>query len=205
LTDIHKTFVGVRALRGVHFEIRLGEVHALLGENGAGKSTLIKIMAGVHRPDSGRLFFEGKPVELDSPRDAQQLGIDTIYQELSLYPELTIAENIFMGHAPYRRVGPLRVMDWEAMSRRAHEILAELDVHDLDVGRKVGTLSVGNRQRVEIAKALSLNAKLLIMDEPTAALGETDVEQLFRITRLLRARRRNHLHLAQAQRGVRAR
>jgi len=188
LTDIHKTFVGVRALRSVDFEVRPGEVHALLGENGAGKSTLIKIMAGVHKPDRGQLFFEGKQVVLETPRDAQRLGIDTIYQELSLYPELTVAENIFMGHAPRHRLGPLRVIDWETVFRRAQEILAELDVHDLDVRRKVGMLSVGNRQRVEIAKALSLNAKLLIMDEPTAALGETDVEQLFRITRLLRAR-----------------
>ncbi len=154
LTDIQKTFVGVRALWGVDFDVRPGEVHALLGENGAGKSTLIKIMAGVHKPDSGQLFFEGQPVEFENPRDAQQRGIDTIYQELSLYPELTIAENIFIGHAPFRRFGVLRVMDWETIFRRAQEILADLEVRDLDVRRKVGTLSVGNRQRVEIAKAL---------------------------------------------------
>ena len=188
LTDICKSFVGVRALQGVDFEVRRGEVHALLGENGAGKSTLIKIMAGVHRPDSGRLFFEGEPVTFATPRDAQKLGIDTIYQELSLYPELSVAENIFMGHAPRRRFGPVEVLDWETMFRRAEEILADLEVRGLDVRRKVGTLSVGNRQRVEIAKALSLDAKLLIMDEPTAALGEADVAQLFRITRLLRSR-----------------
>ncbi len=188
LTGVHKSFAGVQALRGVDFEVRPGEVHALLGENGAGKSTLIKTIAGVHRPDLGELFWEGQPVTLNNPKDAQRLGIDTIYQELSLYPELTVAENIFMGHAPRRRVGPFRVMDWEAMFRRARELLTDLDAGDLDVRRKVGTLSVGNRQRVEIAKALSLNAKLLIMDEPTAALTETDVEQLFRITRLLRER-----------------
>ncbi len=188
LTGVHKSFAGVQALRGVDFEVRPGEVHALLGENGAGKSTLIKTIAGVHKPDLGELFWEGQPVTLNNPRDAQRLGIDTIYQELSLYPELTVAENIFMGHAPRRRVGPFRVMDWEAMFRRAQGLLTDLDAADLDVRRKVGTLSVGNRQRVEIAKALSLNAKLLIMDEPTAALTETDVEQLFRITRLLRER-----------------
>ena len=188
LTDIYKSFVGVRALQGVDFEVRRGEVHALLGENGAGKSTLIKIMAGVHRPDSGQLFFGGKPVKFGNPRDAQNLGIDTIYQELSLYPELSVAENIFMGHAPRRRFGPVEVIDWETMFRRAEEILTDLEVRGLDVRRKVGTLSVGNRQRVEIAKALSLDAKLLIMDEPTAALGEADVAQLFRITRLLRSR-----------------
>jgi rhamnose transport system ATP-binding protein len=188
LKGIHKRFPGVHALRGVDFEVLPGEIHALLGENGAGKSTLIKIMAGVHTPDEGELKFAGQTTTFANPRDAQAKGIDVIYQELSLYPELTVAENIFMGHAPYRRAGLFKMMDWQTMNRRAKELLAELDVHDLDVTRKVGSLNVGNRQRVEIAKALSLDAKLLIMDEPTAALTETDVEQLFRITRLLKKR-----------------
>jgi rhamnose transport system ATP-binding protein len=188
LKGIHKRFPGVHALRGVDFEVFSGEIHALLGENGAGKSTLIKIMAGVHKPDEGELTYAGQKVEFVSPKDAQARGIDVIYQELSLYPELTVAENIFMGHAPYLRAGLFRMMDWQTMNRRAKELLAELDVHDLDVTRKVGSLNVGNRQRVEIAKALSLEAKLLIMDEPTAALTETDVEHLFRITRLLKKR-----------------
>ena len=188
LVGIRKSFAGVQALRGVDFEVRPGEVHALLGENGAGKSTLIKTIAGVHQPDEGELRFEGQVVRFSTPRDAQKLGINTIYQELSLYPELTVAENIFMGHAPYRRVGPVSVMDWDTMFRRAQELLAELDVYNLDVRGKVGALSIGNRQRVEIAKALSLNAKLLIMDEPTAALGETDTLHLFRTVRLLRDR-----------------
>jgi rhamnose transport system ATP-binding protein len=188
LKGVHKRFPGVHALRGVDFDVLSGEIHALLGENGAGKSTLIKIMAGVHKPDEGELRFAGQKVEFVNPRDAQGRGIDVIYQELSLYPELTVAENIFMGHALYRRAGFLKMMDWGAMNRRAKELLAELDVHDLDVTRKVGSLNVGNRQRVEIAKALSLDAKLLIMDEPTAALTETDVEHLFRIARLLRKR-----------------
>ena len=188
LKGIHKRFPGIHALRGVDFEILPGEIHALLGENGAGKSTLIKVMAGVHKPDEGELKFSGQNVEFANPRDAQAKGIDVIYQELSLYPELTVAENIFMGHAPYRRAGLFKMMDWGTMNRRAKELLAELDVHDLDVTRKVGSLNVGNRQRVEIAKALSLEAKLLIMDEPTAALTETDVEQLFRIARLLKKR-----------------
>jgi rhamnose transport system ATP-binding protein len=188
LSGVHKRFPGVHALRGVDFKVLPGEIHALLGENGAGKSTLIKIMAGVHKPDEGELTFDGEKTEFANPRDAQAKGIDVIYQELSLYPELTVAENIFMGHAPYLRAGPFRMMDWQTMNRRATELLAELDVHDLDVTRKVGSLNVGNRQRVEIAKALSLDAKLLIMDEPTAALTETDVEQLFRIARLLKKR-----------------
>ncbi len=188
LKGIQKHFPGVHALRGVDFDVLPGEIHALLGENGAGKSTLIKIMAGVHKPDEGELKFAGERVEFASPREAQARGIDVIYQELSLYPELTVAENIFMGHAPYRRAGPFKMMDWQTMNCRAKELLAELDVHDLDVTRKVGSLNVGNRQRVEIAKALSLDAKLLIMDEPTAALTETDVQHLFRISRLLKAR-----------------
>jgi ABC-type sugar transport system ATPase subunit len=185
---VHKRFPGVYALRGVDFDVHAGEIHALLGENGAGKSTLIKTIAGVHHIDEGEIRWMGRPVSFSSPREAQKHGIDVIYQELSLYPELTVAENIFMGHAPFRHIGPFKLMDWPSMNRQAKELLAQLDVHDLDVSHKVGTLNVGNRQRVEIAKALSLDAKLLIMDEPTAALTEADVEQLFRITRLLKSR-----------------
>lgn len=188
LTGIRKGFAGVQALKGVSFDVRPGEIHALLGENGAGKSTLIKTMAGVHQPDEGEIVFDGQPVQFAGPRDAQKLGINTIYQELSLYPELSVAENIFVGHAPRRKVGPFRVLDWDLMARRSRELLAELGVHDLDVSRPVGTLSVGNRQRIEIAKALSLNARVLIMDEPTAALGEADALRLFDIARLLRER-----------------
>jgi rhamnose transport system ATP-binding protein len=188
IKGVHKRFPGIYALRGVDFDVYAGEIHALLGENGAGKSTLIKTIAGVYKPDEGEIYFAGQRIDFANPRDAQKNGIDVIYQELSLYPELTVAENIFMGHAPFRKAGFLKMMDWDTMNRRAKELLAELDVHNLDVSRKVGTLNVGNRQRVEIAKALSLDAKLLIMDEPTAALTETDVEQLFRITRLLRDR-----------------
>lgn len=188
LRDIEKRFPGVHALRGVSFDVRPGEVHALLGENGAGKSTLIKIISGVHRPDSGTMTLDGKPVHFSNPNDAQNRGIATIYQELGLYPELIGAENIFMGHAPRRRFGPFSIVDWPEMERRAREILADLNIHDLDVRRKVGTLNVGNRQRVEIAKALSFNARILIMDEPTAALTEADVERLFDIVRLLRER-----------------
>jgi ABC-type sugar transport system ATPase subunit len=185
LQHITKTFPGVRALDDVQFEMRSGEVHALLGENGAGKSTLIKIVSGVYKPDSGEIKLDGKPVSFDRPREAQITGIATIYQELSLYPELTVAENIFMGHAPRNRLG---MIDWGMMRRKAEEILASLNIYDMSVTRKVGTMTVGNRQRVEIAKALSLNARILIMDEPTASLTEADVERLFGIVRLLRER-----------------
>jgi len=185
LMEISKSFPGVQALRGVRFDVRAGEVHALLGENGAGKSTLIKIVSGVHRPDQGSILIDGREVIFASPLEAQRAGIATIYQELLLFPELTVAENIFMGHAPRSRFG----IDWARMRAQARELLASLDIHDLDVSQVVGTLSVGNRQRVEIAKALSQNARILIMDEPTAALTEHDVERLFRIVRLLRGRR----------------
>lgn len=185
LRHVSKAFPGVQALNDVQFEMRAGEVHALLGENGAGKSTTIKIISGVYRPDTGELRFEGKPLQLSNPREAQALGIATIYQELSLYPELSVAENIFMGHAPRNRFGAL---DWGAMRRQAKAILESLNIYDMDVNRKVGTMTVGNRQRVEIAKALSLNARILIMDEPTAALSEADVLRLFELVRLLRER-----------------
>jgi ABC-type sugar transport system ATPase subunit len=185
LENISKSFPGVQALDGVHFEMLPGEVHALLGENGAGKSTLIKIVSGVYRPDVGAIRIDGELVSFGDPREAQKRGVATIYQELSLYSELTVAENIFIGHAPRNRLG---MVDWTSMYRRAREILASLNIHDIDVRRKVGTLTVGNRQRVEIAKALSLNARILIMDEPTAALTEADVVRLFDIVRLLRER-----------------
>ncbi len=185
LKGISKAFPGVQALKDVQFDIHAGEVHALMGENGAGKSTLIKIMSGVYRPNSGEIKVDGQPVTLNSPREAQSLGIATIYQELSLYPELSVAENIFIGHAPKNRLG---LINWHEMNVQAKEILASLDIHDMDVTQKVGGMSVGNRQRVEIAKALSQNARVLIMDEPTASLSEADVQRLFAIVQRLRER-----------------
>lgn len=185
LDGIKKTFPGVRALDNVSFDVAPGEVHALLGENGAGKSTLIKIMSGVYQPDAGTMSMGGENVGFASPLEAQAAGIATIYQELLLFPELTVAENIFMGHPPRTRLGAI---DWAAMRQRAAEILASLDIHDLDASQIVGALSIGNRQRVEIAKALSRDARILIMDEPTAALTEADVVRLFGIVRRLRER-----------------
>jgi ABC-type sugar transport system ATPase subunit len=160
-------------------------VHALLGENGAGKSTLIKIIAGVIAPDGGEIKVSGQPVRFASPREAAQHGIATVYQELLLFPELTVAENIFIGHAPRGRWGKL---DWHRMRAKARALLDSLDSHDLDVDAVVGRLSVANRQRVEIAKALSRNAKLVIMDEPTAALADADARRLMDVVRKLRDR-----------------
>jgi rhamnose transport system ATP-binding protein len=178
LKNISKRFPGVQALEDVSFAVYPGEIHALLGENGAGKSTLIKIASGVHQADEGEILVDQRPVRFHSPNDAQAHGIGAIYQELLLYPELTVAENIFMGHSPRNNFGAI---SWSAMREQALELLASLNITDLDVTCKVGTLSVGNRQRVEIAKALSLDARVLIMDEPTAALTESDVERLFSI------------------------
>ncbi len=188
LRGIDKHFPGVHALKDVQFDVRRGEVHALIGENGAGKSTLIKIISGVYQPDKGEIWLDSEPVEFNNPRESHSAGIATIYQELGLYPELSVAENIFMGHAPKTKRFGFETINWEAMERGAETLLADLNIDNLDVSAKVGALNVGNRQRVEIAKALSLDAQILIMDEPTAALTESDVEKLFSTVRLLRER-----------------
>jgi len=185
LQGVNKTFPGVQALTNVDFGVEPGEVHALVGENGAGKSTLIKIIAGVYPPDAGTIRFAGQPVRILSPHHAQTLGIAAIYQESSLYPELSVAENVFMGHHP--RAGLLHAVDWEAMYRQTSEIFKGLLV-DLDPRAKVGNLSAAYRQLVEVAKALSQNARVLIMDEPTASLTQRDVEALFQTVRVLRGR-----------------
>jgi rhamnose transport system ATP-binding protein len=183
--DIEKEYPGVRALSGVSFDVRAGEVHALLGENGAGKSTLIKIMSGVVQPDKGAILVDGVETRLSGPDDARRAGVATIYQELLLFPELSVAENIFLGHAPKGRFGRI---DLGEMRERARALVASLEIDDLDPDMMVGRLSVGNRQRVEILRALSHDARVLIMDEPTAALTEADVRRLFDIVRRLRAR-----------------
>jgi len=183
--DIEKTFPGVRALSGVSFDVRAGEVHALLGENGAGKSTLIKIVSGVYQPDLGSILVNGTLVHFSTPDDARRAGVATIYQELLLFPELSVAENIFLGHAPLARAGRI---DWRAMRAEAERLLDSLEINDLSADQIVGALSVGNRQRVEILRALSHDARILIMDEPTAALTESDVTRLFDVVRRLKRR-----------------
>ena len=183
--NLQKTFPGVRALSGVSFGVRPGEAHALLGENGAGKSTLIKIVSGVYQPDAGEILIDGRVTRFASPEDAKRAGVATIYQELLLFPELTVAENIFLGHAP--RAGGGRI-DWRAMRAKAEALLASLEIDDLAADQIVGALSVGHRQRVEILRALSHDARILIMDEPTAALTESDVRRLFDIVRRLKSR-----------------
>ncbi len=182
---LEKSFPGVKALSGVSFAVKSGETHALLGENGAGKSTLIKIVSGVYQPDAGEILIDGRAVRFSSPEDAKRAGVATIYQELLLFPELTVAENIFLGHAPLASGGRI---DWATMRQKAEALLASLEIDDLAADDIVGALSVGHRQRVEILRALSHDARILIMDEPTAALTEADVRRLFDIVRRLKAR-----------------
>ena len=180
--NISKAFGGVKALQGVEFAAYGGEVHALLGENGAGKSTLIKCFTGVYRPDEGEILVDGQPVEFADPRDARQAGVAAIYQEPSLFPDLDITENIFVGRQ--LTAGGGRVQ-WRQMVQEARRLLAQLGVH-LDPSTKARYLSVAEQQMVEIARALSINAKILIMDEPTSSLTLAEVAELFRIVRQLR-------------------
>ncbi|NGO44665.1 sugar ABC transporter ATP-binding protein [Streptomyces ureilyticus] len=178
---IRKTFPGVVALDNVDFDLRRGEVHVLLGENGAGKSTLIKMLSGAYRPDAGRVVVGGKEVRVHGAQDAERLGIATIYQEFNLVPDLTVAENIFLGRQP-RRFG---LIDRKRMEADAAELLERVGVH-VSPRARVRELGIARLQMVEIAKALSLNARVLIMDEPTAVLTSEEVEKLFSIVRRLR-------------------
>jgi len=185
LRSVTKRFPGVTALERVHFRLRPGEIHALMGENGAGKSTFIKIITGVYQPDEGEILLNGKKVEIRNPRDAQRLGIAAIYQHVTCYPDLSVTENIFMGHEKTQK-GLNRLL-WSKMHAEAAELLRELGAV-FDPRTTMGALSVAQQQIVEIAKALSMDAKIIIMDEPTAALSKRESEELYRIAEQLRAR-----------------
>jgi rhamnose transport system ATP-binding protein len=180
MLHVSKQFGATLALDDVSLQLRRGEIHALLGENGAGKSTLIKIMTGVQRQDSGEIRIEGTPVRVTSSQDAQRLGVAAIYQEPMIFPDLSVAENIFIGH---RDRG--KVVDRRRMEREASEVLGRLDVR-LDVGEPARGLTLAEQQTVEIAKAISLDVRVLIMDEPTASLSAHEVQRLFRIVHTLR-------------------
>ncbi|MFZ0041599.1 MAG: sugar ABC transporter ATP-binding protein [Solirubrobacteraceae bacterium] len=182
---IVKRFGGVEALSGVDFDLRAGEVHALVGENGAGKSTLIKILAGLEQPSDGSLELRSEGVSFRTPLAAQRAGIGVVAQEFTLVSKLSVAENVLLGHEPRRRFG---LIDWSAMRARTSELLSELGVENSDPRASVATLSVADQQLVEIAKALSLDPTVLILDEPTAALNESEADRLLDIVAGLRDR-----------------
>ncbi|EFE4225152.1 sugar ABC transporter ATP-binding protein [Escherichia coli] len=183
MKHITKRFPGVLALNDVQFTLRRSEVHALLGENGAGKSTLMKILSGVYQPDEGEIIFEDKPVSFSDPLSAQNVGITIIHQEFNLFPELTVEENIFIGRE-FCKKNRWR-LDEKQQRQATIEILQKLNLA-IKPDTLVADLTVAQQQMVEIAKAISVNARILIMDEPTAALTETEIESLFRVTRLLK-------------------
>ena len=183
IRGVSKSFAGVRALHDVSFDVAPGEVHAIVGENGAGKSTLMKILSGAHTDYSGELSMDGEPLVLHSPRDAQRHGIAIIYQELNLIPELTVAENIYLGRELHNSAG---LLDSAAMDQLARALLDRL-VLPVSTKRQVKTLRVGEQQLVEVAKALSLDARLLILDEPTSALSEAEIRHLFDVITALQA------------------
>ena len=184
LDGVSKSFGAVAALQDVRLSLFSGEAHALVGENGAGKSTLVKVLAGVHAPDIGTVMMDGRPLVLGGPASARAAGIAVIYQEPTLFPDLSVAENIFIGRQPLRS---LRRIDTAAMRSDAVELFARLGVV-LDPDRPARGLSIADQQIVEIAKAISLDARVLVMDEPTAALSGIEVERLFTVTRSLRDR-----------------
>jgi len=181
MKGISKWFPGVQALSSVDFRMHAGEVHALMGQNGAGKSTLVKVLTGVHPPDSGGIFLEGKEIRPTSPQDAQKLGISTVYQEVNLCPNLSVAENVSIG-----RHGSSLFVNWKEMRRKAEALLGDLNIH-IDVTAPLSSYSLAIQQMVAIARSLGAQAKILILDEPTSSLAEDEVKMLFTVIRRLKA------------------
>ena len=183
MRNIHKSFPGVKALQGVDFTLREGEVHALMGENGAGKSTLIKVLTGVYTKDEGDIFLEGNEgaVSIRSPQEAQRLGISTVYQEITLCPNLSVAENMYIG----RTRGP--VQNWKKMNADTDKILQSLDI-PAKASQQLASCSIAVQQMVAIARAVDMDCKVLILDEPTSSLDEQEVAKLFKLMRDLKAK-----------------
>jgi ribose transport system ATP-binding protein len=181
MIHITKDFPGVRALDGASLQVKAGEVHIILGENGAGKSTLMKILSGAYPLEKGEIRINGEPVKIRNPKDAEKLGISTIYQEFNLVPSLTVAQNIFLNREFMKESVPWQI-DHKRMEQEAEKLLSKLKVA-VDVRKPVRELGIAEQQMVEIAKALSLNCRILIMDEPTAALTEQETDNLFNIIR----------------------
>jgi simple sugar transport system ATP-binding protein len=189
LEDVSKFFGSVIALNGVTLRLRRGEVHCLLGDNGAGKSTLIKTLAGVHPPDRGEYRLDGRAVHFKSPREALDAGIATVYQDLALVPLMSVARNFFMGREPRKKlIGPFHVMDHDLARRTAIEKLADIGIKVRDANQVVGTMSGGERQCLAIARAIHFGARVLILDEPTAALGVRQSVNVLKLIRRARAK-----------------
>ncbi len=171
MKDIAKHFGPVIALNGVSFDVRPGECHCLLGDNGAGKSTFIKTMSGVHKPTRGEILFEGCQMNFDSPRDAMEAGIATVYQDLAMIPLMSVTRNFWMGREPVRKIGPMKFMDFAKANQTTMDEMRKMGINLRSPDQAVGTLSGGERQTVAIARAVYFGAKVLILDEPTSALG----------------------------------
>ena len=180
MRGIEIQFPGVKALDDVDFTLRKGEVHALLGENGAGKSTLIKCLTGVHHMDAGTILFDGQEIKPTTPQAAMEMGISTVFQEINLCPNLSVAENIFIGRQPMKRSGRFKQIDWKVINRRASELMERFDVH-IDVTLPLSYYSTAIQQMVSIARAVDVQAKILILDEPTSSLDEHEVQRLFNV------------------------
>ena len=183
LSGISKSFPGVRALHEVELELYAGEVTALIGENGAGKSTLVKVLTGIYPPDTGEITLDGKPVALSSAHRAFELGITAIHQETVLFDDLSVAENIYLGHAPRTR---FKTIDWPKMRTDARQVLGDMGAGHIDAEARLRDLSIGNKHLVAVARAMSIEAEVVIMDEPTAALSHKEIEDLFVLVELLK-------------------
>lgn len=178
MKNIHKSFFNVQVLKGVDFDLIPGEIHALMGENGAGKSTLMKILTGIHKSNSGEILYKGELVEYHSPKEAEKAGIAVIHQELNIIPYLTVAENMFLGKELKRQ--PFGILKTKEMNEKTKENLNRLGI-DIDPQKEAGELSVGQQQMIEIARAIAAETEVLIMDEPTAALTDREIETLFTV------------------------
>jgi ABC-type sugar transport system ATPase subunit len=191
MKHIEKSFHSVKVLNDIQFSLKAGTVHALMGENGAGKSTMMKILAGVYKSDGGEIYIDGKKVSIDSPKDSQELGIAMIHQELSSIPQMTVAENIYLGREP----GSKLFMSYTEMYKQTAQLLESLHVH-INPKVKIGTLKVADQQLIEIAKAISFNANIIIMDEPTSAITDKEVENLFHIIRSLKEQGKGIIYIS---------
>jgi simple sugar transport system ATP-binding protein len=188
MRDIVKTFGTVNALRGVDFRVDRQEIVGLLGDNGAGKSTLIKILTGIHTPSSGQIYFEGKPVTINSPHEARAIGIETVYQDLALVPLMSISRNFWLGQEITRRIGPIEMLDKEEMAERTRHALLDIGIHIRNADEPVGSLSGGERQSIAIGRAVYFGKKLLILDEPTSALSVGESAKVLDYTRAAKER-----------------